>query len=69
MLVLKTMGLVTVTGQTGCRPEEVARVVASRLGFELVTETRLDSAIESEFAGTIPDRAYAAVVTSVLAIS
>jgi cytidylate kinase len=61
------MGLITVTGQTGCRPEEVARIVALRLGFHLVTETRIQSAIENEFAGSIPDKAYPDVLASILA--
>lgn len=61
------MGLITVTGQTGCRPEEVARIVASRLGFHLVTETRIQSAIGNEFAGSIPDKAYPDVLASILA--
>ncbi len=53
------MAIVTVTGEPGCRHEEVARVAAQRLGFELITESRLATMIEAEFAGvSIPDKAW-----------
>ncbi|MGH9718868.1 MAG: hypothetical protein ACRD8O_01530 [Bryobacteraceae bacterium] len=61
------MGLITVSGQAGCRFEEVARLVAQRLGFQLVTESQLSHAIAQEFGSDIPARAYADVVASVVA--
>lgn len=59
--------MLTVTGQVGCRAEEVARIAAARLGFHLVTESRLEAAIAEEFAPAIPDKAYRDVLTSILA--
>ena len=35
------MGLVTVSGEPGCRVDEAARALAQRLHFELITGTRL----------------------------
>ena len=65
------MGIITVSGQTGCRYEEVARLCAKRLSFDLVTETRLAHAIEDELGADvqIPDRAYSDVAASILARS
>lgn len=63
------MALIAVSGQTGCRFEDVARISAQRLGFELVTASRLDALIEQEFgpAGSIPDKAYSAVLAFIVA--
>jgi cytidylate kinase len=63
------MGLITVSGQPGCRFEEVARLTAQRLQFQLVTAARLASMTEQEFgvATKVPDRAYPDVAASVLA--
>jgi len=54
------MGLVTISGQPGCRTEEVARITAHRLGFELVTESRLTALLPEEFVNTgpVPERAW-----------
>jgi cytidylate kinase len=54
------MGLITISGQSGCRAEEVARIAAQRLGFELVTESRLNARLPEEFgiAGPVPERAW-----------
>ena len=54
------MGLVTISGQPGCRTEEVARITAHRLGFELVTESRLTALLPEEFGNTgpVPERAW-----------
>jgi cytidylate kinase len=62
------MALIAVSGQVGCRFEEVARMAAQRLGFELVTQSRMAVLIGEEFgAGAdIPDSAYADVVASIL---
>ncbi|MGH9658780.1 MAG: cytidylate kinase family protein [Bryobacteraceae bacterium] len=62
------MGLIIVSGQAGCRYEEVARIAAQRLSFELVTDSHISGAIEREFGGTrISDRAWADVVASIVA--
>jgi cytidylate kinase len=66
---LVDMALIAVSGHPGCRFEEVARLTAQRLGFELLTQARIRMLSEEEFgAGTaIPDKAYPSLVTSVLA--
>lgn len=63
------MGLVTVFGQAGCRFEEVARIAAQRLEFELVTGAQLATMVEAEIGlgAVIPDKAYAHLLTSILA--
>lgn len=63
------MGLITISGQPGCRPEEVARLSAQRLGFDLVTDTRLSGLIEQEFGTVTPvsDKAYRHALLSILA--
>jgi cytidylate kinase len=54
------MGLITISGQPGCRTEEVARIAAHRSGFELVTESRLNALLPEEFGNTgpVPERAW-----------
>jgi cytidylate kinase len=54
------MGIITLSGQPGCRTEEVARITAQRLGFELITESRLNALIPHELgiAGSVPERAW-----------
>ena len=63
------MGLITLAGQPGCRHEEVARLTAQLLGFELVTESRLGGMIEQEFGGQapLPDKAFPDAVLSIVA--
>jgi cytidylate kinase len=67
------MALVAVSGHPGCRFEEVARLTAQRLGYELLTQSRIHALSQEEFgmpAGSgaaIPDQAYASLVTSILA--
>lgn len=63
------MALITISGQPGCRSEEVARIVAQRLGWELITQSRLRRLIEEEFGegSAIPDHAYPFLVLSVMA--
>ena len=63
------MALIAVSGHPGCRFEEVARISAQRLGFELLTQPRVQSLAGEEF-GTetkIPDKAWPSLVTSILA--
>ena len=63
------MGLITVSGEPGCRYEEVARLAAQRLQFELISESGLTGRIEEEFGADnpIPDRAYPYIWVSILA--
>jgi cytidylate kinase len=63
------MALITVSGQPGCRHEEVARLAAHRLRFELVTDARLRGLIEQEFGteSAVPDKAFRDAVVSILA--
>jgi len=63
------MGVITIAGEPGGRQEELARLTAQRLGFELVTETHLGSLIEQEFGAdrVISDRAWRHAVLAILA--
>jgi hypothetical protein len=63
------MALIAVSGHSGCRFEEVARFSAQRLGFELLTQSRIHSLASEEFGENvkIPDKAYSSLVTSILA--
>ena len=63
------MGLIAISGQPGCRFEEVARITAQRLDWELVTASRIASLVEKEFAplATVPDKAYLDLVASIVA--
>jgi cytidylate kinase len=63
------MALIAVSGHPGCRFEEVARLAAHRLGFELLTQSRVAALTSEEFGSqaAVPDKAYASLVTSVLA--
>jgi cytidylate kinase len=63
------MALIAVSGHPGCRFEEVARITAQRLKFELLTQSRIQLLIGEEFGAdtAIPDKAYPSLVTSILA--
>src|ERR1017187_1154895 len=63
------MALIAVSGHPGCRFDEVARFGAQRLGFELLTQSRVGALAGEEFGEDtkIPDKAYASLVTSILA--
>lgn len=63
------MGLITVSGEPGSRHEEVARLTAQRLHFELVNDSRLSATIAEEFGADakIPDRAWRHVAAHILA--
>lgn len=63
------MAFLTVSGEPGCRVEEVARLVAQRLGFTIVTEARLRELVAEEFGSetTVPEKAWSAAVTAILA--
>ncbi len=63
------MGIVTVSGEPGCRPWEVAHQVAQRLGFEAVSASRLAELLTQEFGedASIPDKAWLPAAGSTLA--
>src|SRR6185295_17916317 len=63
------MALIAVSGHAGCRFEEVARFSAQRLGFELLTQSRIKALTEDEFGADakIHERAWPSLVTSILA--
>ncbi len=62
------MALITISGQPGCRHDEVARTVAQSLPFEPVTEGRLREIFAQEFGRDgVPDKAFAAAAVSVIA--
>ncbi len=63
------MALIAVSGHPGCRFEEVARITAQRLKFELLTQSRIQFLTSEEFGAeaAIPDKAYPSLVTSILA--
>jgi cytidylate kinase len=63
------MAMIAVSGQSGCRFEEVARITAHRLGFELVNDTRIQGLIEGEFGADVrvPEKARGDLVASILA--
>lgn len=63
------MGLISVSGEAGCRHEEVARLTANRMGFQWITEPEIRAMIVQEFGAeaALPDKAYGPVVTSILA--
>ncbi len=62
------MALITVSGQPGCRHEEVARLAAQLLGFDLISANRLEGILAEEFSNApIADKAFAPAVLSVVA--
>lgn len=62
------MALITVSGEPGCRPDEVARHASQRLGFQLVSEAALLGIIHDEFGpAPIPDKAWRPLLASIVA--
>src|SRR5579872_56371 len=62
------MAFISVTGEPASRREELARAVAQRLHFELVTESRLTRLLTAEFGEKkVAARAYPHAVSSILA--
>ncbi|MCC6862947.1 MAG: cytidylate kinase family protein [Bryobacterales bacterium] len=63
------MGLITISGEPGCRFEEVAQIVAQRLGCEVIRASRLASFIEQEFGAgrQLPETAYPDAVKAIVA--
>jgi len=63
------MAFITVSGDPGCRHEELARMAAQRFEFELVTEPDLAKMIAAEFGESIriPELAWRPLTISILA--
>lgn len=61
------MAFITVSGETGCRTENLARMIAQRLRFELLNESKIEALIRDEFGGPVPDRAWAPAASSIVA--
>ncbi len=63
------MGLITVSGEPGCRFEEAGRLTAQRLRCEFVTGSSLAGMLIEEFGPqiAIPDKAYPHAVSSIVA--
>jgi hypothetical protein len=63
------MALLTISGQPGCRVDEVARRAAQRLGFELFGEPALERMVEEQFGpgASLPHRAWPHLLASILA--
>ncbi len=63
------MALITVSGEPGCRYEEVARLTAQRLGYQFISEARVKSLTDEEYGAEtpIPDRGFIHAVTGILA--
>jgi hypothetical protein len=62
------MAFIAISGEPGCRHEELAQMAAERLECQLVTEAGLEQRIATQFGeSNIPDRAWAAAAASILA--
>ncbi len=63
------MAVITVTGPPGCRVEEAARAVARRLGYELVSESRLRHLVAETYGSetAVPDPLFPHVLAHILA--
>ncbi len=63
------MALIAICGQPGSRHEEVARIAAQQLEFELIRHGRLRELLNQEFGGegAIPDKAFEPAVLSIIA--
>lgn len=61
------MALITISGDPGCRSDEVARIASQHLHFELITQARLDAMLIEEFGADMPHKAHRYAVASVAA--
>jgi cytidylate kinase len=63
------MAFISISGEAGCRHEELARITTQRLQCELVTDSRLVDTIAAEFGDTrgIPEKAWPHLALSILA--
>jgi len=64
------MAIISVSGDPGCAHEDLARAVAQRAGFELLTCRRLEESIAADFGSQeIPERAWPPLLRSAIARS
>jgi len=63
------MALISLSGEPGCRLQELARLLAQRLNWDLIAETRLADLIAAEFRGRsyISEKAWPHLASAVLA--
>jgi cytidylate kinase len=63
------MAFIAVSGEPGCRHEELARMAAQRLQCELVSESDLRKMMAAQFgeSSRMPDRAWRPLAASILA--
>jgi hypothetical protein len=63
------MAFISISGEPGCRHEELARITTQRLHCELLTDSRLVETIAAEFGAPngIPDKAWPHLAVSILA--
>jgi hypothetical protein len=61
------LSIVSIAWEVGCPGEDVARLVAQRLGFEHLSERKLVPLLNEEFGHAIEDKAWTPAVESVLA--
>jgi hypothetical protein len=63
------MAFILVSGRPGCRPIELARIIAQKLAWDLVTEASVAASITQEFgdSASIPPKAWPPLATSILA--
>jgi Cytidylate kinase-like family len=63
------MAFISISGEPGCRHEELARIVARMLNCELLPDSRLVELIAVEFGDPsgIPEKAWPHLATSILA--
>lgn len=63
------MALIAVSGDPGCPYEDAARIAARRLRFEFAGESRIRTLIDEQLGpgASVPDKAYADLLTSILA--
>lgn len=62
------MAIISVSGEAGCAGEELAGLIAQKLGAELLTAAGLQHAIEGEFPGIhIPEKAWKYAVQLIVA--
>jgi len=63
------VAFISISGEPGCRHEELARILSRKLSCELVPDSRLLDLIAAEFDAPngIPDKAWPHLATSILA--
>jgi hypothetical protein len=63
------MALLIVTGEPGCREDEIARLAAQQLGFELYPDSALRRMVEDQYGAesSLPDKAWPHLLASILA--